>query len=96
MYLGLKTLDVIHETVKLIKKYKNVDVNPREINVNDPSIYNLLNNGHNTCVFQFESSVFAAAVNKVKPKNIHDISAITSLNDWGKQKRVICWNTLKL
>ena len=79
-YLGLKTLDVIHETAKLIKKYKNIDVNIREINVNDPSIYNLLNSGFNTGIFQFESSVFAAAVNKVRPKNIHDISAITSLN----------------
>jgi DNA polymerase-3 subunit alpha len=79
-YLGLKTLDIIHETCKLIKKYKNIDINPRDIDVEDKSIYKLLNDGFNTCIFQFESSVFAAAVNKVKPKNIHDISAITSLN----------------
>jgi DNA polymerase-3 subunit alpha len=79
-YLGLKTLDVIHETIKLIYKNKKVLIDADTIDVNDPSIYKLLNDGHNACIFQFESSVFQSAVFKVRPNSIHDLSAITSLN----------------
>lgn len=79
-YLGLKTLDIIHETLKLIKVSKGISLKAEDIDVSHPSIYKLLNDGHNACIFQFESPVFQTAVAKVKPNNIHDLSAITSLN----------------
>lgn len=78
-YLGLKTLDVISETIKLVKKYKGIDIDLDDIDVNDPSIYKLLNDGHNTLIFQFESSQFKAAVDKSNPQSIHDLSAISAL-----------------
>jgi DNA polymerase-3 subunit alpha len=79
-YLGLATLDIINETVKLIKKNKGISVSIDDIDVNDKSIYKLLNDGFNDGIFQFESSVFSSAVNRVVPNNIHDLSAITALN----------------
>lgn len=78
--LGLQTLDIIHKTVDLIKEYRNIDVNIHDIDVNDEGIYKLLNEGHNTGVFQFSSDIFLNAINKIKPQNVDELSDITSLN----------------
>lgn len=77
--LGLKTLDVIKGTVALVKSLKNIDIDIEDIDVDDPSIYELINNGHNTGIFQFESDIFSSAVRQVKPQNINEISDLTSL-----------------
>lgn len=78
-YLGLKTLDVIDKTIKLIKERHGIDIALDDIDVNDPSIYKLLNDGFNPLIFQFESDMFLSALKQVKPQNIHEISDITSL-----------------
>lgn len=95
--LGLKTLDVIHLSLELIKKYKNITINMLDIDVNDSNIYKLLSNGHTTLVFQFESSMFKDAAIKVIPTCLDDLSAITSAKFSRRTlKWVICWNLLKL
>jgi len=49
-----------------------------EIDVNDKGIYDLLNNGYVTCVFQFDGTA-AAYLPKVQPENINEISDLTSI-----------------
>ncbi len=77
--LGLKTLDVIKGTIQLVKKNHGIDIDIDSVDVEDPSIYDLINNGHNTGIFQFESDIFSSAVRQVKPQNINEISDLTSL-----------------
>lgn len=77
--LGLQTLDIIQETIKLIKSISKIDIKLNDIDVNDKSIYKLLENGHSAFVFQFESSIFQNAVAKSNPKNVNDLSALTAL-----------------
>lgn len=76
--LGLKNLDVINETVKLIKKNKNIDINIDNIDVNDKGIYKLLNEGHTSAIFQFDGTA-AAYLPQIRPENIDEISDLTSL-----------------
>jgi len=78
--LGIKTLDVIDFTVKLVKERKGIDIDIEAIDVNDPGIYKLLNEGFNTAIFQFESDIFLSAINKIRPQNVNELSDITSLN----------------
>lgn len=76
--LGLQTLDIIHETVRLIKKNRNIDVDIYNIDVNDPNIYRLLDNGYVTAIFQFDGSA-ATFLPSIKPYNIFEISDMTSI-----------------
>ena len=56
-FLGLRTLDVIDNTVELInedrKESKQIDSS--DIPLNDPKVYKFLSTGHTSGVFQFES-----------------------------------------
>jgi DNA polymerase-3 subunit alpha len=76
--LGLETLDVIQKSVELIKKYKNVDIVLKDIDVNDSGIYKLLEAGHTANVFQFVGSA-GGFIPQVKPKDINEISDLTSI-----------------
>jgi DNA polymerase-3 subunit alpha len=76
--LGLKNLDVISESVKLIKKNKGIDIDIHNIDMNDPGIYKLLNDGHVSGIFQFDGSA-AVYLPQLKPENINEISDITSI-----------------
>jgi DNA polymerase-3 subunit alpha len=76
--LGLQTLDIIMESLSLIKKYKNIDIDLNSLDVNDEGIYKLLCNGHNAFIFQFVSNMFRDFTIRLKPESIHDLSAITS------------------
>lgn len=78
-FLGLQTLDIINETVKLIKSTMGRTVDINSIDVDDPSIYRLLSNSFVNGVFQFESSIFQSFTSKVKPSKVEDLSAITAL-----------------
>lgn len=76
--LGLENLDIISETLRLIKENKGIDIDANSIDVNDNGIYSLLNDGHVTNIFQFDGSV-ASFLPSIKPSNINEVSAITSL-----------------
>jgi DNA polymerase-3 subunit alpha len=78
-FLGLKTLDVIANTVKLVEERHGVKIDIDNIDVNDPGIYKIINEGHNCGIFQFESNTAASFVSKVKPANINELSDLTSL-----------------
>lgn len=65
--------------MQLVEKIHGVKVDIENIDVNDPGVYKVINDGYNTGIFQFESDIFASTVQKIKPKNINEISDITSL-----------------
>jgi DNA polymerase-3 subunit alpha len=78
--LGLKTLDVIKNTCELVKSLHKVSIDIDAIDLEDPKLFETINDGWNTGIFQFESDIFASAVQKVKPASLLEISDITSLN----------------
>jgi DNA polymerase-3 subunit alpha len=78
-FLGLKTLTHIQDTLRLIKKNRDVTLTPQEIPLSDPKIYELMSSGDSAGVFQFEGEGITDALKKIKPNCFEDIMAINAL-----------------
>lgn len=77
-FLGLRTLTVIEECKKIVKKVRDIDVKIDK-EMNDPNVFNLWKNGDTMCVFQFESPGMISFMKSLKPDNLEDIIAGVSL-----------------
>lgn len=78
-FLGLKTLTVIAETVKLVKQNRNIDINISEIDINDKETFAMLALGDTVGVFQIESAGMRSALRRMKADKFEDIIALISL-----------------
>jgi DNA polymerase-3 subunit alpha len=78
-FLGLKTLSVLHEAVRLIKKTcgKSIDLN--SLSLHDERTYRLISSGRTIGVFQLESSGITEMVQRLKPSCFDDLVAILAL-----------------
>jgi DNA polymerase-3 subunit alpha len=78
-FLGLKTLTHINQALKIVKKNRGIEILEKDIDINDPKIYELLSRGDTNGVFQFEGEGITDATRKIRPSSFADITAITSL-----------------
>ena len=78
-FLGLKTLTVIDNALKLIKTRYNKTINFNELDENDPKVYELIRTGHTVGLFQIESSGMQSLNERLKPDNFEDIIAVLAL-----------------
>lgn len=80
-FLGVKTLDIIANTYKLIKEVgKEAPPNPPDHRVYDKKTYDLISVGNTLCVFQFGTSGGTIQLCKaIKPKSIKDLAIINAL-----------------
>ncbi|WP_295020971.1 DNA polymerase III subunit alpha [Sulfurimonas sp.] len=78
-FLGLKTLDVIDNAIKLVKRRYNKEVNWYEINENDPKVYEIIQGGSTVGMFQIESSGMQDLNKRLKPDNFEDLIAVLAL-----------------
>ena len=78
-FLGLKTLTVIDNALKLIKRRYDKDIDFNSIDVDDPSIYELIQSGHTIGLFQIESSGMQSLNERLKPTNFEDLVAVLAL-----------------
>lgn len=77
--LGLRTLTVISEALKIIKRTKGVDLDIDAISLEDKKTYKLLANAESIGVFQLESSGMRDLLKKLKPERFEDIIALLAL-----------------
>jgi len=78
-FLGLKTLDVIDNAIKLIKRRYDKDIDWHEINENDPKVYEVIRSGHTIGMFQIESSGMQDLNKRLKPDSFEDLIAVLAL-----------------
>ncbi|WP_282926762.1 DNA polymerase III subunit alpha, partial [Helcococcus kunzii] len=78
-FLGLRTLTVISDAVKLIYYNKGLKVNIYDIDVNDKKVMNLFTNAETIGIFQFESEGMRAFLRELKPTRFDDLIAANSL-----------------
>jgi len=78
-FLGLKTLDVIDNAIKLIKRRYNKDVLWHEIDENDAKVYEVIQSGETVGMFQIESSGMQDLNKRLKPDNFEDLIAVLAL-----------------
>jgi DNA polymerase III subunit alpha len=77
-FLGLKTLTVLDEAVKLIKR-RGGAIDLANLPAGDPATYAMLARGETVGVFQLESSGMRDALRPLKPDCFEDIVAIVAL-----------------
>ncbi len=77
--LGLRTLTVIADTVRMVKENRSVDLDMDDIPLDDAKTYDLLCRGEGTGVFQLESSGMKAILRDLKPGVFEDIVALVAL-----------------
>ena len=93
-FLGLKTLTVINNTQKLIRK-KNKDFNLENISFEDQKVFDLLSSGKTVGLFQIESAGMRDALIQMKPNHIEDIIALVALYRPGPMSNIPTYNDCK-
>jgi DNA polymerase III subunit alpha len=78
-FLGLKTLTLLHDCVKLIQMTQGVKVDLGQLPLDDKKTYQLLCNGNTTGVFQLESTGIREMTVKIRPNCFEDLVAILAL-----------------
>jgi len=78
-FLGLKTLAIINDALKIIKLSKGIDLDIETISLDDPKTYDLFSNGKTTGIFQFESDGMKKYLRELKPNKIEDLIAMNAL-----------------
>lgn len=78
-FLGLRTLTVMSDSVKMIKENRNVDIDLDKIDYDDKEVYKMISEGKTAGVFQLESAGMVSFMKELKPDCLEDIIAGISL-----------------
>ncbi len=93
-FLGLKTLTVINNTQKLVrKKIKDFDI--EKISYEDQKVFDLMSTGKTVGLFQIESAGMREALTQMKPNHIEDIIALVALYRPGPMSNIPTYNDCK-
>ncbi|WP_456377549.1 DNA polymerase III subunit alpha [Lutibacter sp.] len=78
-FLGLKTLTLIKDAVKIIKAIHGVELIPDDFPLDDPKTYELFQKGETVGVFQYESPGMQKHLKALKPTEFADLIAMNAL-----------------
>ena len=71
--LSLRTLDVVSETSELIREHEGEDIDPDNIGLDDPAVYEMISKADTIGVFQVESRAQMQMLPKMKPGCFEDL-----------------------
>ena len=78
-FLGLRTLTVMSDAVKMIKANREIEIDLDKINFEDKEVYKMIGEGKTAGVFQLESPGMTSFMKELKPDCLEDIIAGISL-----------------
>jgi len=78
-FLGLRNLTVLDDAVKNIRANRGEEVVLEELELTDPTTYDLLQRGDTLGVFQLDGGPMRALLRSMKPDQFEDISAVGAL-----------------
>lgn len=78
-FLGLINLSIIQDTVAMVKKNRQIELDMSHIPLDDQETFALLSKGLTTTVFQFESPGMQKYLRELKPNRIADLIAMNAL-----------------
>ena len=78
-FLGLKTLTVIDDAIKLVKERHGVEVDFDTMPMDDPKVYETIRSGETVGMFQIESGGMQQLNAKLKPDSFEDLVAVLAL-----------------
>ncbi|MEC7770733.1 MAG: DNA polymerase III subunit alpha [Bacteroidota bacterium] len=78
-FLGLKTLTLIKDTVKIVKARTGIDLVPDDFPLDDEKTYELFQRGDTVGIFQYESPGMQKHMKTLKPTVFDDLIAMNAL-----------------
>ncbi|OYQ38502.1 DNA polymerase III subunit alpha [Flavobacterium cyanobacteriorum] len=78
-FLGLKTLTLIKDTVKLVKYRFGIELDPDNFPIDDQKTYELFQRGETVGIFQYESPGMQKYMKELKPTVFADLIAMNAL-----------------
>src|SRR5712671_615534 len=78
-FLGLTTLTVLQDTVRMIEQNRGVKVDLDTLALEDADTYKLFSRGDTTAIFQFESHGMRDILRRYQPTRIEDLTALNAL-----------------
>ena len=78
-FLGLKNLTIIQNTLRIVRKTRNLEINIDDIPLDDKKTFELLQRAQTTGVFQLESSGMKRYLKQLKPTVFEDVIAMVAL-----------------
>ena len=71
-FLGLKTLTLIKDTVKIVKAKYGIDLDPDNFPIDDKKTFELFQRGETVGIFQYESPGMQKHLKDLKPSVFDD------------------------
>lgn len=78
-FLGLTTLTLIEDALRLIRKRHGVTIVPEDLPLDDPKTYEVFGKGFTSGVFQFESDGMRDILRRYQPNRLEDLTALNAL-----------------
>ncbi len=78
-FLGLRTLTVIDDAVRMIESSSGEKFDIDSIPLDDPTVYQMFGRGQTIGIFQFESSGMRDYLRKLQPSGLNDLIAMNAL-----------------
>ncbi|MCG8574222.1 MAG: DNA polymerase III subunit alpha [Flavobacteriales bacterium] len=78
-FLGLKTLTLIKDAVKIVKDRHGVELIPDDFPIDDEKTYELFQRGETVGIFQYESAGMQKYLRELKPTVFADLIAMNAL-----------------
>jgi DNA polymerase III subunit alpha len=78
-FLGLTTLTLIENALRLIEKRHRIRIEPQDLPLDDSQTYEIFGKGYTSGVFQFESGGMRDILRRYQPSRIEDLTALNAL-----------------
>jgi DNA polymerase-3 subunit alpha len=78
-FLGLTTLTVLHDAVRMVQQNRGVAIDIDNLALDDADTYKLFSRGDTTAIFQFESHGMRDILRRYHPSRIEDLTALNAL-----------------
>jgi DNA polymerase III subunit alpha len=78
-FLGLTTLTVLDDAVRLIRQNRGIEVDLATLPLDDAAVYALFSRGDTTGIFQFESHGMRDILKRYLPLRLEDLTALNAL-----------------
>lgn len=78
-FLGLTNLSALAQTVENIRRTRGIEIDLRNLPLDDAKTYEMLGRGETTGVFQLESAGMRRYIQQLRPQNVRELAAMVAL-----------------
>ncbi len=87
-FLGLRTLSVLDESVRLVKQHHGRDIELSKLGLDDAAAYRVFQEADTVAIFQFESGGMRDYLRRLKPTVFEDLVAMNALYRPGPMENI--------